>query len=523
MKLSKKIILSLTASTLMTLIMGGVIYSNTTKMIDAQKWVSHTNQVVAEFKQILSLMIDMETGSRGYLMSGDEKFLEPLNNAKAIFEPQVKKLQMKVADNSAQVKRLDDILGLYNNWVSGPLSEDMSFRKKLSNGEVTLKAFEDQLKLAKGKVIMDGFRGLIADAVQMEEVLNVERSALSESLGSRTVILVLVGLPLATFIGFGLCWVTISRTSKQLGEISKSISVASNEIIAIAKQTSSASQSLSSSSTEQASGLQETAASLEEINSMVQKSLDSTELSLEASLKSQNSAVQGNHVVDELINSIGRISNSNNSLNEQMEHNNREMSKIIKIIDDISQQTQVINDIVFQTKLLSFNASVEAARAGEHGKGFSVVAEEVGNLASMSGTAAEGIKSLLAQSAQNVQDVIKQTQMQVSNLLETSSQTISEGVQKANQCKLVLDQISNNLNSSTELSRQITQASNEQAKGIEQINIAVQQIDVSTQNNSKIATEAEALSSNLSSQAEQLQLIIKGLEELVHGEASRES
>jgi methyl-accepting chemotaxis protein len=75
----------------------------------------------------------------------------------------------------------------------------------------------------------------------------------------------------------------------------------------------------------------------------------------------------------------------------QINYSNEQMSEIVKVIQEIETKTKVINDIVFQTKLLSFNASVEAARAGEQGKGFAVVAEEVGNLAQMSGNAAKEI------------------------------------------------------------------------------------------------------------------------------------
>lgn len=523
MKLSKKIILSLSVSTIVTLLMAAVVYFNTAKMLDAQKWVIHTNQVVADFKNILSLMVDMETGSRGYFMSGDQKFLDPFNRANAVFETKVKELQQKVSDNPTQVKRLEEILKLYRDWSAGPFAEDMQYRKNLSEGAIGLKSFEEHLKQAKGKNFIDSFRAKISDAVGMEESLNVERTSLSESLGRRTIYLVLFGIPVAVFLGFILCWITISKTSKQLGLIAKEISEASKEISSISKETASASQNLSSSTVEQASGLQETAASIQEINSMVQKSLDSTELSLEASLKSQNSAVQGNHAVDDLVQSIERITASNSLLNGQMEKNNSELARIITIIDNINQKTQVINDIVFQTKLLSFNASVEAARAGEHGKGFSVVAEEVGNLARMSGVAADEIKALLDQSTQNVQELIRETQVQVSTLLKESSRTIEEGVQKANHCRSVLGEIADNLKSSTTLSKEITQASNEQAKGIEQINIAVQQIDVTTQNNSKIASDAEVLSSNMSNQADRLRSTVLGLEKLVYGAGSHEA
>lgn len=96
-----------------------------------------------------------------------------------------------------------------------------------------------------------------------------------------------------------------------------------------------------------------------------------------------------------MIHSITEISESNDRIMSQVADGNRKISEIVQVISEIGNKTKVINDIVFQTKLLSFNASVEAARAGEHGKGFAVVAEEVGNLAQMSGNAAKEISDML--------------------------------------------------------------------------------------------------------------------------------
>lgn len=77
-----------------------------------------------------------------------------------------------------------------------------------------------------------------------------------------------------------------------------------------------------------------------------------------------------------------------------MKISNKKITEITKVISEVAAKTQVINEIVFKTKLLSFNASVEAARAGDQGRGFSVVAEEVGNLAKMSGDAAKEISNI---------------------------------------------------------------------------------------------------------------------------------
>ena len=92
-----------------------------------------------------------------------------------------------------------------------------------------------------------------------------------------------------------------------------------------------------------------------------------------------------------MLRSIDEINQSQKDTIETLDTTASDVKNMMTLIETINQKTSVINDIVFQTKLLSFNASVEAARAGEHGKGFAVVAEEVGNLAQMSGNAAQEI------------------------------------------------------------------------------------------------------------------------------------
>jgi methyl-accepting chemotaxis protein len=106
-----------------------------------------------------------------------------------------------------------------------------------------------------------------------------------------------------------------------------------------------------------------------------------------------------------------------------MNKSNDEISSIVKVIAEIGDKTKVINDIVFQTKLLSFNASVEAARAGEQGKGFAVVAEEVGNLATMSGKAAEEISSMLGDSMGKVELIVMACPMALCGLSGATTTT----------------------------------------------------------------------------------------------------
>jgi len=203
-----------------------------------------------------------------------------------------------------------------------------------------------------------------------------------------------------------------------------------------------------------------------------------------------------------------------------MQKSNNEISDIVNVIKEISEKTRVINDIVFQTKLLSFNASVEAARAGEHGKGFAVVAEEVGNLASMSGGAANEITDMLTKSVKKVTEIVDGTKSLMDSLLKQSKQKVDAGTSTAKDCALALDEILVGISSVNEMVREISNASHEQSAGVREINKAMSELDQVTQGNSSVAQESSQTASGLKSQAERLSHLVFDLTKLVHGDGS---
>lgn len=234
------------------------------------------------------------------------------------------------------------------------------------------------------------------------------------------------------------------------------------------------SQRLATSVTEGAASFQETVASLEELSSMVKMNADNARQAAVLSQNSCKAAENGDFEISNLIVSI---------------------SDLAKSSKEIQEITTVIDDIAFQTNLLALNAAVEAARAGSMGAGFAVVADAVRSLAQRSAAAANDITKLIQQS------VVK----------------TARGVQAANESGAVLKEIVASVKKVANLNEEISAASADQASGLGQINIAMNQLDAATQANANSASQSATSSEEMSEQAAMLQEMVMALTEAVQG------
>lgn len=311
-------------------------------------------------------------------------------------------------------------------------------------------------------------------------------------------------------------WVGV-LISKSIDQQIKILSENSTEVSHAAKSIANQSAELSESATEQAAALQETMAAVDQINAMVEKNSESAQRSKEVSNSSREAAERGRNTVENMLSSMNDINSANQQIQTQMDESNRQLSEITKLIHDIGSKTKVINEIVLQTKLLSFNASVEAARAGEAGKGFAVVAEEVGNLAQMSGNAAKEITELLEQSVMKVNSIVEETKHKVDRLMVDSQQKVSAGTSTAQECNSVLEEIISQVSSVDSLVSEIAVASKEQSQGIQEISKAVAQMEQVTNQNSTVAQSSNASAEQLNGQAQNLNSVVLELVGLVRG------
>ena len=242
---------------------------------------------------------------------------------------------------------------------------------------------------------------------------------------------------------------------------------ASAQVTTGSEQVASASHALAAGSTEQASALEQVSAAIDEIANRTKNNAAEASNANILVVEAKEGVVKGNYQMQEMMIAMDEINKSS-----------VDISKIIKVIDDIA----------FQTNILALNAAVEAARAGAYGKGFAVVAEEVRNLAAKSAKAAS----------------------ETAELIENSISKVEKGSIIAAETGAALSEIVENIDKIVEIISGVAVASNEQATAITQIDMALGQVSQVVQSNSATSEQCAAASEELSNQAVRLRELIAG-------------
>ena len=251
---------------------------------------------------------------------------------------------------------------------------------------------------------------------------------------------------------------SINNISTDLSGTMAEIQQSAVQVNSGAEQVSSGAQGLSQGATEQASSIEELSATMNDISAKIQETAGTTREASRLSNMAGQSVMVSNEKMREMSLAM-----------EEITEKSQEISKIIKTIDDIA----------FQTNILSLNAAIEAARAGAAGKGFAVVADEVGNLAQKSAKAAQNTSSLIEETIEAVNKGVR--------ISEETAESLTEVVSRAGKINDLIDIASS--------------SSEEQARGVSQLSVGIDQISSVVQSNTATAEESAAASEELSGQA----------------------
>ena len=335
--------------------------------------------------------------------------------------------------------------------ITRPIVKGVEYTRQVALGDVSAQLDIDQ-KDEIG-ILADSMNGLVKNLRQM--VGSAELIAAGDLTAQVT--------PLSEKDALGHA---LKNMVAKLSETMAEINMSASNVAAGAQQMNSTSQAMSQGATEQASSLEEIASSMNEIAAQTRQNAENASQANKLSAETKELAVKGDEQMNRMVAAMKEINDSG-----------RNISKIIKVIDEIA----------FQTNLLALNAAVEAARAGKHGKGFAVVAEEVRTLAARSAKAAK----------------------ETADLIEGSVKRVNDGAGIADKTAEALRAIVGSAAKMTDLAGEIAAASNEQAQGMAQITTGLGQVDQVTQQNTAFAEESASASEELSSQAMVLQQLVR--------------
>ncbi|MBX3016952.1 MAG: hypothetical protein KF767_03610 [Bdellovibrionaceae bacterium] len=340
-------------------------------------------------------------------------------------------------------------------------------------------------------------------------------SATAASSRAKHLVLILAGI----IIGFSMAisyWVA-NRISKALTQIASSLHQGANEV---AKQSDSvrvSSVTLNTATARQASAVNQTVAATSEVVAMIERTTESSERNLGIAQECQQHSARGRASVQQMVSAIEQIHAMNHDMFTRIRERNQEFSEISRIMVEIQSKTAMINDIVFKTNLLSFNASVEAARAGEYGKGFAVVAQEVAKLAATSGEAAKEIESLLQLSSDRVSEIVTQTAQMIEEMIETGNEKLDVGQKTATSCAEAFADLNARIDTISLTTEEVTRATKEQLVGIAEINRAMQDVSDATELTAQNAEECSSAAQITADQVTQTEISVSQLLRLVNG------
>jgi methyl-accepting chemotaxis protein len=446
--------------------------------VDTTQWVSHTHDVLAGLAEEQSRLAGAESAVRGFILTGDDAYLQPYLDYKERLIQALAELRDKTHDNPGQQNRLRELEPKVRAKVEYMQGMIDLRRQKDKGSEAAL----EQLRSNRGLQLMEDISAILTAMKDEEQKLLRERSADADQREAQA--------QAAARTTRYTIWTATAVALVLLGAagflLTRSITVPVREAVA---QLGSAGAELLTTTQQQAAGAQEQAASVAQTVATVTEVAQTAEESAQRS-KGLGEAVQrtlevgtaGREVVEESIAALDK-------LRDQVETTAANIMALAEQAQQIGEIIAAVNDIAEQTNLLALNAAIEAARAGEHGKGFAVVAGEVKALADQSKKATAQVRQILGEIQKATHTAVLST--------EEVTKGVASASRVATQAGQTIHALAETLTDAAQASAQIGASAGQQATGMTQISQAMRNIDQVANQNLAAMRQTEQATKNL--------------------------
>ncbi|MBU0784178.1 MAG: CHASE3 domain-containing protein [Gammaproteobacteria bacterium] len=512
------------------LVTGALGLGNAKLIRESAEINEHTRRVLRDVASIRESMVNIETGQRGFSVTGYDTYLEPYNQGIAEIETQFDQVIQLTSDNAAQTERLEALREMYGNWLNLSINKTIEIRRSLSRQEIDQTEFMNRYTALSGKPIMDKMRGLIGEIEQEELGLLEKRKKESNSAYNTALWSVGTSLALSLLIGVMATLSLIKLLQSKLGVANKHINALANGhlnsqiesnnndevdqlLTALAKAqdnlrklidgirqsalelSSSATQVKESSSTmanaglEQADATSSMAAAVEELTVSISQISENSSEATDTANAAKESADNGMVTLGEVVNGIQRIARA-------VEKSAAAVQSLEKQSADISEIVSAITEIADRTNLLALNAAIEAARAGEQGRGFAVVADEVRKLAEQTKASTDRISGMVSEIQSITQGAV--------TAMDTSVQLVKEGIDQADVVNVTIQKIKADSDKVSEAIAAIAISMKEQSnvsieisRNVERVAQMTEENTASAQQNTQVATHLSSVSQSM--------------------------
>ncbi|MBH3439967.1 methyl-accepting chemotaxis protein [Pseudomonas luteola] len=510
-----------------------------TEVDNSVKWNIHTYQTIDGANNLLISLTNIETGMRGFALSGQDDFLEPYNAGKTAFEQTWTTLKNLTSDNPTQQTRLDELKATQMKWLSEDIERSIQLRRAVVQGASSMDDMVQRIIDRQDKAKMDKMRKIIADfsndeskllGVRNEAMQSAEQVAIWTLIGGGILAAVAAiviafslsvsikrrlndAIQVAQAIAAGRLDTQISSTGEdeigsllkafnamqqRLREMISEIKGGAEQLLTAARDISNTSEQLAVAARDQSSSASSMAATVEELTVSISHVSTSANEAHGISTDSGKRSVEGGNVIKQTLDSMTQIAGTVQNSAEQISELDRHADQITSIVN-------VISEIAEQTNLLALNAAIEAARAGDQGRGFAVVADEVRLLAQRTGKSTQEIADMIKKIQASTQDAVSSMNVGVTQvnqgveLAHSASQAIDEIRSGSDRIISVVDQISMAL-------REQSAASQDVARSVERIAQMAETNSHSIESASRNASSIQHLAQSLDKQVAQFRL-----------------